>query len=372
MAKANNLEGKKLTDSQQKTQSAFLAVTLITGQCHAILNTQFTAPSKKPVWFDDLNTKLQAAKDCASEWINDLAPAVSASIPAKVIDYGTTFSACADQIYDLYNKDPNALGVDNKTVIQAKEVMTILSQQVASIRQDVSTTQDKLKTWGEKMQKAHDNLKNGAVSIQNTMTDLQTDIEHMDSAIKEYQDAIEGYNKALLAAELAVGIGIFLLVAGVVLCIATAGTAAVVAGGVAAVGAASIIAGAVTWGVTQAKINAAYADIAEERKEKTDDQQQIISLKALALSTDSAVTSMEASLTALSDFEVTWALYGDELDAVVKKLQLGASMKSIIAEKVMTEAALNEWDDAVELSKLLAGATISVDAKALDIGAKAA
>ncbi len=104
------------------------------------------------------------------------------------------------------------------------------------------------------MQAAHDDLVNGATNIQKTIIDLQTDIESMNNAIDNNRAAIEKLNKDLVYAQVAVGVGIFMLVAGVALTVATAGTAAAVSGGIAAVGAASIIAGGVTWAYYKIKL----------------------------------------------------------------------------------------------------------------------
>lgn len=90
----------------------------------------------------------------------------------------------------------------------------------------------------------------------------------MNNAIDNNRAAIEKLNKDLVYAQVAVGVGIFMLVAGVALTVATAGTAAAVSGGIAAVGAASIIAGGVTWGVLQNQIDDDYDSIAQEQKQK--------------------------------------------------------------------------------------------------------
>lgn len=95
----------QLNPTQQTTQSAFLATTVITAQCHAILNTQFTPPTVKPDWFDDLSKKLDSAKLVAKQWIDDLGPQVSASIPSSVINFDATFQASIDAIHELYKAD---------------------------------------------------------------------------------------------------------------------------------------------------------------------------------------------------------------------------------------------------------------------------
>lgn len=353
----------QLNSTQQSTQSAFLAVHVITAQCHAILNTQFTAPDVKPDWFDDLNAKLDTAKSVAKDWVDNLAPEVSASIPAQIIDYGATFDASVTAIHELYDQDPTASGSDNATVVQAKAIMQNLSVEVGKKQAVVTEMQGKLTDWGSQMQAAHDDLVTGASNIQKTIIDLKTDIENMDNAIANNRAAIAKLNKDLVYAQVAVGVGVFMLVAGVALTVATAGTAAVVSGGIAALGAASIIGGAVTWGVIQGEINDDYKKIADEQKQKSADQQQIVALQGLSSASSAVVSAIELSTSTLSDFETTWKLFGDELQGVIDKLDSGADMSSIIMEKVMTDSARNEWDAAVELAKQLAGATVTVETK---------
>lgn len=358
----------KLNPTQQSTQSAFLATTVITAQCHAILNTQFLPPETKPDWFDDLNVKLDDAKLVAKEWVDTLGPKVSASIPSSVINFDATFQASIDAIHELYKQDPTASGKDNEMVKEAAQIMTALSSQVKGIEGTIKTMGTELSEWGAKMQTAHDNLEQGAGNIQKTIIDLQTDIQKMDNAIANNRAAINKLNKDLVYAQVAVGVGIFMLVAGVALTVATAGTAALVAGGVAVVGAAAIVGGAVTWGVMQHQINEDFDKIAEEQKEKSDDQQQIVALQGLSTASNAVVSAIETSTSVLSDFETTWTVFGNELDDVVNKLDSGASMESIIMEKVMSDAAKNEWDDAVELAKQLSSATVEIETKPIELG----
>ncbi len=138
----------QLNPTQQTTQSAFLATTVITAQCHAILNTQFTPPTVKPDWFDDLSKKLDSAKLVAKQWIDDLGPQVSASIPSSVINFDATFQASIDAIHELYKADPTASGKDNTTVQQASQIMTALSSQVSGIEATVKGMNKELSDWG--------------------------------------------------------------------------------------------------------------------------------------------------------------------------------------------------------------------------------
>lgn len=362
----------QLTDSQQKTQASFLSLQVITASCHAILNTTFTPPDVKPTWFDSLNAKLDVAKTHASDWIDNIAPQLTAGIPNQVIDYASTFKASVEAIEQLAADNPGASGAKNPIVMEAAEILTNLASQVQGSIKDVDGMAATLKTWGDAMQKSHDDLSSGAADIQNAIVDLQTDVTSMNNAIQNNLDAIQALNKQLVYAQIAVGVGIFMLVAGVAICVASVGTAAWVGGGIAVVGAAGIIGGAVTWGVIQKQINDDYSDIAKEQKQKSADQRQIVALQGIALATNQTVSSIETATSTLSDFRTSWALYQDELNGVLQKLNSGASMSSIIMEKVFADAAQNEWALAVQYAQDLVNSKPPVDTKDLQINTKQA
>ena len=146
------------TNTNSSTASGFASLQIVTASCHGVLNTQFIAPSPKPSWFDDLNGKLDAAKVLANQWIDDIAPKLTASIPSHVIDYGTTYTALTDQIVDLLNKNPTAKGKGNPVVQQVFALISALHDEIETIVTDVIGTQEQLKIWGDAMQKSHDDL----------------------------------------------------------------------------------------------------------------------------------------------------------------------------------------------------------------------
>ncbi len=363
---------KKLDNEQQATQSSFLAVQVITGQCHAILNTQFTPPDKKPDWFDDLNTKLDNAKRVAKEWVDEIAPEVSASIPAQVINYSTTFYASVDAIKELCEQHPSAKGSDDPIVKQVIEIVQDLITEVDKRKAVVKTMQGKLTTWGDKMQKAHDDLSSGANNIQKATIDLHVDIEKMNNAITNNENAIKKLNHNLIYAQIAVGVGIFVFVSGIALTVATAGTGAVVSGIVAAGGVTAIVGGAVTWGIIQGQINDDYDKIANDQKEKDADNQQIIALQGLSLASSLAVNAIEIATSTLSDFETTWKIYGDHLQSVINELRSNNPISKIAKEKITSNIARRRWDNAVELAKELSGTKVTIETKNISPIAQAA
>ena len=65
----------------ESSKKSFLTLSLITQSCHGVANTVFVPPPTKPVWFDDLNAKLDKAKAVSHTWIDDIAPSITGGVP---------------------------------------------------------------------------------------------------------------------------------------------------------------------------------------------------------------------------------------------------------------------------------------------------
>ncbi len=350
------------TDLQQKTQSSFVTLNLITQACHGILNTVFIAPSPKPDWFDDLNAKLDAAKVNAGDWINNLAPSITGGVPLQVINYGTTYAAFSAQIMDIANKHPDAQGADDPYVKQVHQLVSALESSVAEIITNAQTTSDQLTAWGILMQKSHDDLTTGAANIQGAETDLSTDITKMNNAISTLNDMIHKENIAIAASAGGIGLGLLMLVAGIALAPETGGASAYL---VAGTGAALIIGGSITWGVMQAKINEQFKDIATDQKELDDDKRQLVALQGLSSASDQSIQYTTDAGNALSDFRTSWNVFQGELKGVMDKLEKAESSLSVLVSSTWTAAAQKEWDDATTFAQSLADAPVQVVEKQL-------
>lgn len=347
------------TDITQATQSAFVSLHIITASCHAVQNTVFIAPTPKPTWFDDLNAKLDAAKANAAEWINDLATEVTATIPSKVIDYGTTYDAVTQQILEIAAKHPDAKGQDDPYVKEVAELVDVLLDSVGSMVADVDSVADKLESWGVKMQQSHNDLTEGSANIQNAEISLQTDIKQMSAAIDTLNSMIAEENKQIAMAAIAVGGGLFLLVVGIALAPVSGGASLIVGG----IGVAAIVGGAITWGVIQAKVNDQFKQIAEDQQKIADDQRQLVALTGLSQASDMAIRSIDQATQALSDFRTSWGVFSNELKGVKSKLQSAEQAISVIIQETFTNAAQNEWKLAVQTAQDLAEAKVQVQAQ---------
>lgn len=353
---------------QQKSQGAYMLLTLITQQCHGVMNTTFTAPDPKPTWFDDLNTKLDSAKTVAADWVNNIAPGVTGGVPVQVIDYGTTYAALSAQIQDIVKAHPDAYGSKDPYVKQVHELVAAIEGSISRIITNAQNTSDSLKDWGKKMQKAHDALSSGTASIQNAEVELETNIDEMNSAIKSLNDSIAAENKAIAGAAIGIGVGIFLTIAGIALAPETGGASLVVAG----TGALMVIGGAVTWGIMQSKIDKQFKEIAKDQKQLDNDKRQIVALKGLESASNTAIGYTITATTALSEFRTSWSVFQGELSGVLAKLQKAEGSLSTIVAGAFTAAAEAEWKIATAYAENLAAADVKVVKKDMPMDSTAA
>lgn len=355
-------------ESQSRMATGVASLSIVTGACHAILNTVFIAPAPKPDWFDNLNQRLDEAKVLAKQWIDQLAPDMTAKLPNEVINYASTYDAVTKQIVQIASANPNAKGKDNPYVLQVFELIDALKTQVGSIHDDLTTEDGKLTAWGDAMQTAHDNLYKGAASIQAAEASLQADIGKMNVAIDGLRAQISAENKAICAAAIAVALGIFILIVGIAVTIATAGAGAVVMG----IGAAGIIGGAVTWGIMQHKIDTQYNEIAKDQAEIADDKRQIVALQGLSLASDQAVGAVAQATSALSSVKTMWKLFEGELQGVLDKLSMASQSLALIVNEAFVNGAAEEWQLAEQLAQQLVATPMKLDARTLPMDSKAA
>lgn len=354
-------------DTNKTTATGFASLQIITASCHGILNTQFTAPTPKPAWFDGLANELDKAKVLARRWINDIAPQMTASIPTHVVDYATTFSATTDEIFNLVDKNPSAKGKDNPIVQQVFALVQALEDELSSTITEVDGTSAQLKQWGDEMQAVHDALYQGAASIQGAMIDLKADIDKMNAFIKGLNEQIKADQVAVAVSAGAVGLGVFLIGVGIAVTLATAGTGSAVGGLIIGAGVVGVVGGAISWGVFQDKINKAYDEIAQDQKRLSDDQRQITALQGLSLSANTAISAIATALSALSDVKTMWEFFRGELQGTKNKLMSADEELALIINKVKISAAQREWDLAVQFAQQLIGVKVTVETKTLKL-----
>ena len=65
-----------------------------------VLGTAAVGAERERLWhrWRELNKSLDGAKVLAHDWVDNIAPKMTASIPTHLIDYGTTYQAVTDEI----------------------------------------------------------------------------------------------------------------------------------------------------------------------------------------------------------------------------------------------------------------------------------
>lgn len=345
-----------VTILKNNTQKAFLTINLITQACHGVLNTTFVPPQPKPSWYDSLFNKLDEVKAEASDWINNLAPGITAGVLLPVINYGNDYLAFSKEIIEIANKYPDAQGENDPHVKRISELVIALRGQVTGFLKDAEDTAQKLETWGKKMQNSHETLSSGANNIQLAETDLSNDIAKMNQAIKSLNDIIDEENIALTASIGATFLGLSLAVIGILLIPETFGAGATLCG----VGGLMSLGGSVGWGMLQEEINKNFSEIAQDQKELDSDKQQIVALQGLAAGSSQAVKCITHATSALSLLRDTWASFEGELSDVIKQLKQAEKSTLTIVQKTFLIAAGNEWGSVIESAQNLSNLQVSV------------
>ncbi len=358
----------KVLKTQAKVGNGVAALNIITTACHAILNTQLVAPPAKPSWFDDLNSKLDNAKVLAQQWVDDIAPVMTAKLPNQVINYGTTYTAVTDQIVSIANQHPSAKGKDDPHVQEVFDLINALKSSVSQIETNLETEDSKLTTWGNQMQTAHNDLFDGVANIQAAEVDLQADINKMNEAIKALHEKIKGEEKIIAYMGMAIGIGLLAIVAGIALAPETGGLSLIVAG----TGALTVIGGAVTWGVMQHRIDEQFDEIAKDQKELDADKRQLVALQGLSMATNKALTSITTATNALSKVKTMWKLFEGELAGVIDKLNLAKQDLALIVNEAFVNGANSEWQLAGQFAQQLIATPTKTESRTLSMDSKAA
>jgi hypothetical protein len=218
------------------------------------------------------------------------------------------------------------------------------------------------------MQTAYNNLSGGVADIQAAEADLTADIGKMKSAISGLQSKIEGENKAIAAAGIAIGVGIFAMIAGIALAPVTGGASLVVAG----IGAAAVIGGAITWGIMQHKIDGQYDQIATDQKRMASDKAQIVALSGLEMGLTQAANAATIATQALSSVRALWLLLASDLEGVISQLDLANEDLALIVNKAFVNGAAREWAAAELLAQTLVNTKMKVESKTVPMDSKQA
>lgn len=331
-------------DTNKTVYQGVMSIQIVTADCSGILNTVLTPPKEKPKWYDELNSYIDSAKVLSNKWIDDIAPNISSKIPTQVIEYSNVFEAIASEIIDMTKKYPDMKKGD-KEFNQVNDLLNGLIDTIDNdILSEIDNSANELKKWGDEFQDVHDKIASKTIDIQSSEIEYQGEIEKLNADIKVLQTKVDNFNKGVMAGEISVGVGLFVAVAGIGICIVNP-----VAGGITiGVGALLVGGGAVTWGVLQKEINDAYDEITEDRKKIAQEKQLLSSVSSLEIITNSVLTAIEDATNHLSNVRTMWAGFENLVKGTISELNKAEAGATAILKKVFTDAAVKQWQDVEE------------------------
>lgn len=345
------LDGRRITLSSAEAQKlqlgqSFASLRQITDSCYAIHGTVFNSLTQKFPWYDDLNGKFLAVKTLANEWINNIAVAITSTVPTSIITFTPQFTQSAKALQGIINNAKEEL-----TASEIAASRAILTRLVTSI-DDIKTNVDyyaknengivtgKLINWQKQMSDAEMDLKSGSASIQKAASDLATEIQEYNSKIDTLKEDITYYNKMIATGAGLVGGGAFVSVVGGGICFEFP----LVGGIILLVGVLTIIGGAVVWGIFKSKLDKAYLDIADFTRKIADDNKTIVTLNSLSTSVGNCIDSSEMAVKNVTDFASSWITLGNTLKQTISCLDNGGeeSLKALMQLDLDTASA--EWN----------------------------
>jgi peptidoglycan hydrolase CwlO-like protein len=324
-------------DAKPKSAKGFLALQQVTASCHAIRNTNITAPAPKPDWFQGLSDNLDTTKAHAAEWINTLGPKVSSTIPRAILTYSDSFIRTAEMIQKLLNK-PNPTDSDVKTSLQLFER---LLGDVDTIKKNFERASDDMTKWGDKLTADRKKLADGASAVQSALANDAQRIAKLRAEIESLQSEISFEKKQLIASVISLTAGILITIVGIFLTMATGPVGAFVLGA----GLATVVGGGAGTTIWAVKIKAAEEKILSDQSEIDATQQQITALTALSTSVQSVMTDISTATQYLADVKTLWGTMEHLLNTLCENLKApNANLSSVLNLQSINESSQN-WAD---------------------------
>lgn len=353
------MPGGDLTGNQMKDHIGKGAANLliVDAYAHALDRLDIHPPSSPPPdWYPVLSEKLESAKQHSKNWLN-VSAEIGATIPSTIIEYSSEFKAAAGLIESAIKKiqtdglKPGSAEYEQQ-IRKISKLLGALKQKLAEIDSNIIIVGKKLARAQKDAAADFTALSNGIGSIQQAEASLSELIDDINIDIETLHQKIDVENAAFTASAIGLGVGLFMLIAGIALTVATGGAGApilvAIGGGILTIG------GAAGMIATKELIREQTKKIAEKTKDLRDDQRQIVVLQGL-YSTIKALENQNISAqSAMSTIRTQWAVISDTLDDIISKVNAtmtepDADPIHVILNPLFLQAAVNEWGVLVKL-----------------------
>ncbi|MDD7805165.1 MAG: hypothetical protein PUP46_06325 [Endozoicomonas sp. (ex Botrylloides leachii)] len=348
-----------MSDSTSESISSQLstslsAMVLLNSSCQSVVETSISQHPNTGKWYDDVQSGLDAVQRLVRDWRLSGNLYFNQALLDAVTNTATVFVQAkkqADQYFDQLSS-----GFD--TTIQ-NNLISVVNGTLSSVNAFEQISQEynaNLNDWARRVEEAQQRLNHIVSEIQAQESKLQADIALANQQIADMEKQIKADREAINKAKSEENKGIFETVFGVVFAPFTGGLSLILAG----VGVSSIVEAEQAVSHLQDTIKKSHKNITTDQAELSDDQKQVVSLKALLLSVGTVVNDGTYITTALEALQTTVSSIKQEADSVIDKLSQAKTADQLIMEKVWFDAALEEWQAIFETAETLSQASPSI------------
>lgn len=336
-------------NADAQIDGAMSAVVLLNASCQAVIEAQIEGVGSS--WYPQLDGELGAAEDLVLDWRQSGVLYFSSQVLQTIQQAGNAFTAGAPQIQTLLA----ALikGPSDSVQAQLVSALQALQPPIQSIVSQSGDYLTKLKAFEVNMEIPHQNMQATIGAVQAEEQRLQAQITSINAQIASLNTQIQADRDAISKAESKRTSGIIETIFGVLLTPFTGGASLILAG----IGVASIAEAQTLIASMQTQIIGYQQTIAGDQTELSTDDQVIVTLNGLTLSTGMVLGDMDRIAIALDSLRTGWTAFAGELLDTITKLQKSASASEAILAEAWYNAACDEWAVIVEHVGDLIGAS---------------
>jgi hypothetical protein len=348
-------------DSQKTATQGFLALHAVTSACVGIRNSYLTAPTPAPAWFAGLDSSMQAARLHAGNWVDTMAPKITANIPSQILSFGAVFVASTKDILDILNEAAQGGGLTDAMKNDISGDIDDLKYDIKKIKNEMDDLSSQMSQFVTTLERDHAALFKGASSIQAAEADLQETITRCNDDIAALQADISSIRSQLLASELSLGPGIFLIAIGIAV-VPVSGLAGglTIGGGVITTAVAGGFAGHYA-----KQISDDQAAIWNDQNTIADDKKQLVALNSLSTVVSSAMDCINDAISNLAAVRSMWDQYDQMLATISNQLQQSGG-DNITVDQLYLGQAQKHWNDMVTFAENLLSINANVTMQNVD------
>lgn len=337
-----------------QVSTSLSAMVLLNSSCQGVVETCISETTGAEQWYDKVQSGLNAVQKLVRDWRLSGNLYFNQTLVDAVVNTANAFvqaKAQADNYFGQLDNGFNAT-VQNELIALVNGISTAVGAFGQSARQ-YSTA---LNNWAQQVGGAQQNLNQVVSDIQAQEAQLQADIALVNQQIADMEEQIKTCREAISKARSEEKKGIFETVFGVVFAPFTGGLSLILAG----IGVSSIVEAEQAVSSLEDSIKKSQAKIVSDQSELSDDQRQVLCLKALLLSVGTVSNDCTWITTALEALQTTVGSIQQETDGVAEKLSAATTTEQLILEKVWFDSAFDEWQDILDTAQTLSQASPSV------------